>query len=265
MNTVTVPDKYRDDLKRLRMFDDDFFRKLCHLRTFVDVLAGYLFNDIHVIEHYSQYDMNYSPKKSIIPDLHLTTDRGNINIEVERHRERLESRRVRYNASVLDVHSSSKGMEYKDMMDTKTVFICEFDPIGEGLPVYSISSIITDTMNEYDDGREYILINGSYEGNDRIGRLIHDLRQSEAKDMVIPELREIMKYYKESEEGVKEMCEIFEGIAKRNKAEGIQESNVSAIRKCINKLNYTIMQALEFLDIPAEEHGMYKELLKDNL
>ena len=53
MNTVTVPDKYRNDLKRLRMFDDDFFRKLCHHQTFVDVLAEYLFNDIRIIEHHS--------------------------------------------------------------------------------------------------------------------------------------------------------------------------------------------------------------------
>ena len=64
-------------------------------------------------------------------------------------------------------------------------FLCEFDPLREGLPVYRIGSKINDTMKDYDDGREYILVNGTYEGEDRIGRLVHDLRQTDARNMVM--------------------------------------------------------------------------------
>ena len=56
--------------------------------------------------------------------------------------------------------------------------------------------------------------------------MVHDLRESEARNMVIPELREMMEYYKENEKGIKEMCEIFESIAKRERI----ETNVNVIR-----------------------------------
>ena len=167
--------------------------------------------------------MNYSPKKSIIPDVYVVTEKEVINIEVEKHKERLEPKRARYSTSLLDVDTSEKGMRYEDMKGIKVIFLCEFDPFNEGLGVYHIRDCIEEMGVVYEDEREYIYINGKYEGNDRIGSLVHDLRQKEAKEMHIPKLREVMRYYKETREGAKEMCEIFENIERRGRKKGRKE------------------------------------------
>lgn len=57
------------------------------------------------------------------------------------------------------------------------------------------------------------------------------------------------------------MCEIFERIAMRNKEEGIQESNVNAIRNVMETLHYTLKEAMTLLKIPKEEYDMYIELV----
>lgn len=270
VSTINVPFKYQKELEELRMFDDDFFRKVAKDRRVIEaVLEAILGKDIYIQEHHIQYDMNYAPKKSIVPDVYVVTDKGYASIEVERHRHRIIPKRARYCLSLLDVDSSLKGMEYEALKPIKVIFLCEKDPFKKGLSYYHERDYIEELGCPYDNEREVIYINGEYRGNDPIGILVHDLNQTKANDMYNPKLREVMRYYKETEEGVKEMCEIFERIALSNKSEGIKEgihrSNVNAIKKCINKLNFTIMQSLEFLDIPTEEYSKYEELLKDSL
>lgn len=98
--TIEVSLAYRDDLKELRMFDD-FFKKVIDNRKVIEAIVESVFDDT---------DINYSPKKSIIFDVHVITDKEVINIEVAKHKEKLVAKRGRYNASVPDVDSSKKGM-----------------------------------------------------------------------------------------------------------------------------------------------------------
>ena len=62
-----------------------------------------------------------------------------LGIEVEKHKWRISPLRLRYHASVSDVNYFNTGMDFKDMHDIKIIFICEFDPLNEGLPIYHIT------------------------------------------------------------------------------------------------------------------------------
>lgn len=262
VSTINVPFKYQKELEELRMFDDDFFRKVAKDKRIIEVvLEAILGNDVHIHEHHTQYDMNYAPRKSIVPDAYVITNKGYTSIEVERHKQRLIPKRARYCSSLLDVDSSKKGMEYEELKPIKVIFLCEKDPFERGLPYYCERDYIEELGCPYDNEREIIYVNGEYRGNDPIGILVHDLNQTRADEMYNSELRNVMRYYKETEEGVKEMCEIFERIAVRNKEEGIQESNVNAIRNVMETLNYTLKEAMTLLKIPKEEYDMYKELV----
>lgn len=53
-------------------------------------------------------------------------------------------------------------------------------------------------------------MNGAYQGDSDIGRLMHDFRCCDARDMYFREMREATRHFKETEEGVEFMCRAFE-------------------------------------------------------
>lgn len=226
--------KYNYEIDNLRMFDDSFFRIL-------------------------------SKDKRVIPDVTVSTNRGYINIEIERHQNRLFPKRLRYNASALDVFLSKKGMKYKNMKPIKILFLCEFDPGKKNLPIYHISDTVRETGILYDDEREYIFINGKYEGNDKIGMLVHDFKQKKAKDMYNPILKDVMKYHKENKEGRRKMCEIFDSIERRGEKRGVNKGKVSAnvqsLRNIMKNTDYSLKQAMELIGIPKNEYNRYMRLI----
>ncbi|RGO24417.1 hypothetical protein DXB26_09725, partial [Coprobacillus cateniformis] len=75
-------------------------------------------------------------------------------------------------------------------------------------------------------------------------------------------------YFKETEGGRKEMCEIWEEIKRKGKQEGIQEGIIEGeargrreeksemIQKIIEK-GYTLEEAFDLFDIPEEEQPVY--------
>ena len=62
------------------------------------------------------------------------------------------------------------------------------------------------------DGSHIVYVNGSYQGEDAIGKLMHDFGCKESKDIYYPELAEGVKHFKE-EGGRKIMCEAVEKYA----------------------------------------------------
>ena len=55
-------------------------------------------------------------------------------------------------------------------------------------------------------------MNGAYEGDDDIGKLMHDFRCSDPDDMLDEQLAAKTKYYKETEEGVAIVCKAIEDM-----------------------------------------------------
>lgn len=98
---------------------------------------------------------------------------------------------------------------------------------------------------------------------------MHDFLCSETSDMHYEFLRKRVGYFKETEGGRKEMCEIWEEIKRKGKQEGIQEGiiegeargemkgMVKSIQKLMSKKGYTLEEAFNFFDIPEEERSIY--------
>ena len=62
------------------------------------------------------------------------------------------------------------------------------------------------TAKPFDDGEHILYINGQYNGDDDLGRLMHDFRFSEPDDMLIAELASRTRYFIHNPERVKYMC-----------------------------------------------------------
>lgn len=64
------------------------------------------------------------------------------------------------------------------------IFITEKDIFKEGRGIYHIVRMIKESQKEVRDEQEIIYVNGEYEGEDEIGRLMHDFRCKEARDVL---------------------------------------------------------------------------------
>ena len=75
----------------------------------------------------------------------------------------------------------------------------------------------------FDDEAHIIYVNGAYNNpNDtsELAKLVHDFRCSNADEMYTQLLAERTRYFKETPEGVSEMCKAMEEMQKTARAEG---------------------------------------------
>ena len=87
-------------------------------------------------------------------------------------------RRSRYYQSVSDIDHFDKGMKYGALPDMYVIFICMFDPFGEGLARYEFRNLCMEGSRlELGDGTCKIFINARSKRND-----------------VPPELKSLMDY-----------------------------------------------------------------------
>ncbi len=111
-------------------------------------------------------------------------------------------------------------------------------------------------------------MNGSYQGDDELGKLLHDFGCKESKDMYYPELAKGVRHFKE-EGGRKRMCEAVESYAKsyaekyaEQKAENARlNSLLDSIRKIMANMKLGAEQAMNVLEVNDQDREiLMKEL-----
>jgi predicted transposase YdaD len=86
--------------------------------------------------------------------------------------------------------------------------------------MYQIERMNVDDAVIVDDKEHIIIVNGEYDGDDEIGRLMHDFKCENPDDMYYEILRNRVRYFKEDEGGRQEMCAIWEEIRNDGVIEG---------------------------------------------
>ena len=74
-------------------------------------------------------------------------------------------------------------------------------------------------------------MNGSYHGNDDIGRLVHDFWCKDPKDIYDSTLKERVMFQKNDKEAVTKMCRGVEELCDKSKLEGKEEVAVNLLKK----------------------------------
>ena len=134
------------------------------------------------------------------------------NVEIQRSDKGAGKHRARYHSSVMDVENLDAGQDFDELPETYVVFITENDQFSDGKPFHRIERVDMDSEGKplFDDGEHILFVNGAYQGDSDIGKLMHDFRCCDAKDMYFKEMKEITHHFKETEEGVAYMCRAFE-------------------------------------------------------
>lgn len=219
MTAEQIELEHQKDLVRLRNFrllDDDFMRKVFDGDPlYIQIVLRIVLNmpDLVVIHVQTEMFVENLLKRSVRLDVLATDSSGRkFNVEIQRSDEGADSRRARYNSSMLDANVVKKGTKFYDLPETWVIFITENDIFEQGWDVYKVERTIERMGKKFDDGAHIVYVNGQYRGNDEIGKLMHDFSCTNPDDMYNETLAERARFFKESKEGVEIMCKAMEDM-----------------------------------------------------
>ena len=191
----------------------------------------------------------------------VDSDGKRIDIEVQTGEKGSEVKRARYHSSMLDSGMLKKGQDFSEIRDSYVIFIYKHDKFHAGLPVYHINRYVGETGEMFEDGSNIIYVNGTYSGDDDLGKMLADFMQPDASKINFKELADGVRYFKE-EGGWENMCEAVEKYGERTKKIGAINSRVEDIIGIMTNAKLSLNQALDMIGVKGEERSLITEEVK---
>lgn len=259
----------RKIVERYCLFDDLMMSKTFEDINCVSYLLGTIFHrdDLEIVDVRSQFEVRNLQGKSIRLDIFAIDKNGVIyDIEVQRENSQADPQRARYYSSMLDGNILDKGKGYKELPETHVIFITQKDYKDEGLPIYSVKRKYDETNEVFDDKVHIYYVNGEYQDDTPLGRLMHDFFCRDADDMYCEVIAEGFGYLKKAKEGQKEMDDLLEAAKKREwdkgriygKKEGKIEGKIEGKKE--GKLEGETEKTIEFVK-RMNENGVSVEII----
>ena len=225
--------------------------------------------------------------RNITLDIYANDENGRkFNCKVQRRNSGADPKRVRFHAGMLDTRALLEKEDFKDIRDTYVVFITEKDYYKRGKAYYRIERKVDldGELVPFSDGNHIIYVNGSYIGDDPIGRLMEDFRNQGTDGFNNPEIEKAVRHYKVDEGGRQTMCEAVEKYGEKQhdigvnegraeghaeghaeglaegRAEGL-EGQVAMIRNLMQNLKFTAEQAMDSLGVSMSDRSKYMAML----
>ena len=153
-------EEYRE---RVRFTDDFFFGRLMQnedlCRRLAEVLVGVKIKSVKL--HQTQRQLKRERHThGIRLDAYLEDEDRIVVIEMQTASQKWLFKRIRLYQGMLDTAMLPAGSSYMSLKDTYIIFLCTFDPVNLGLPVYTVRQTYEeDSSAIYDDGTCRILYN----------------------------------------------------------------------------------------------------------
>ncbi|MCI8266000.1 MAG: hypothetical protein K1W27_16515 [Lachnospiraceae bacterium] len=122
-----------------------------------------------------------------------------------------------------------------------------------GKPVYPIERINLAAGTFFEDGEHILYVNGKYEGESDIGRLMHDFNCTRADDMNYELMAERTRYLKENPKGVSEMCKVMEDMRNETRNETLKESAINTARRMLADGILALEKIAEYAGLSVDE------------
>ena len=153
-------------------------------------------------------------------DAYVKTADKWIDIEMQTTNKHDLEKRSRYYHALMDTDCLEKGGKFKDLKNTYVVFICTFDYLGLGEPLYVVESYIRKNDLHFNDGTSKILLN------------------TKCSPDKVPE--KLKSFYEYINDPSKIDSKLVEGIDER-----VQKYNTPEWRERLVTLEYMIAEAKE--------------------
>ena len=238
INSTTINQRYLNEIENFRLFDDDFMSKVFGFRPEeTEFLLQKILkkDDLKVIESIPEYSIKNLQGKSIRLDIKAIDSENRLyDIEIQRANEGSVPQRARYYSGLIDSNIMDKGdVPWGDLPECFVIFITEKDTLKGNKPIYHVERMIIETDELFNDKEHIVYVNGAYESNDDLGKLMHDFKCKNPDDMYYEILKNRTKYFKETMEGKRDMCEAMERLKNEGRAEGIVEGRIEGINEGI--------------------------------
>ena len=191
----------------------------------------------------------------------VDSDGKKIDIEVQTGEKGSDIKRARYHSSLLDSGMLKKGQDFSEIRDSYVIFIYKHDKFHAGLPVYHINRYVGETGEMFEDGSNIIYVNGTYSGDDDLGKMLADFMQPDASKINFKELADGVRYFKE-EGGWENMCEAVERYANKVEKRGVLNGKVDLIIGIMAENNISLDDALNLSGVKGEERSLITEKVK---
>ena len=227
--------KFLTVLAGFRLLDDDFMAAAFQdSLECIDLVIQIILSkpEIKATKAITQDTLKNLQGRSVRLDIHAWANEQEFNVEIQRGGKGATERRARYNSSLMDANALSAGEDYNKLPESYVIFITETDVLGKGLPIYIIRRTIEGSDDVFQDGSHIIYVNSSItDESTPLGKLMHDFRCTQAEDMYYDVLANRVRYFKETEEGVRTMSEAMENLA-RELAKEAEERGMKRGMKC---------------------------------
>lgn len=229
--------------------------------------------------------------KGIRLDVYVKDEKDTVyNIEMQIRRLEGDAlfKRARYYQSMMDADLLAAGADYDELNKTIIIFICPFDPFGEGRYIYTFENLCMENKDlELRDGATKIFLNTKGTIGDITDTIKAFLRYVDGvvtDNSLVQEIEEEIRKVK-LEEGervnymtfaMKMMEERKEGRAegraegrregrREGRKEGQRDERVAILRRLVMQSQIPVEQALEMIGIPQAEQPSYKKMLQATL
>lgn len=255
-------EKYFDVVKELRLIDDDYMTKFFDGQIKLAELILRILTpekSLTVTQVTTQKEVKNLQGRSIRLDIYAEDDDNRLyNAEIQRAKDGAHPKRARYNSSLIDANSLEPGSNHTDLPEQYVIFITEKDIYKKALPMYHVERMIVELGEPFKDSEHIIYVNGEYDGDDEVGRLLSDFRATKADEMYYPEFSERMRYLKETEKGVSEMSEALEKIIKEESARVEERAMINAVKNASKSFNVSEEDAVVKLGYSLSDYETAK-------
>lgn len=227
----TIDSKMLERIRAFRLMDDDFMTIVFSSDSkAAEFLLKIILerDDLTVKSCMTQQEKRNLYGRSVILDIVAEDTNHNLyNIEIQRCDKGNSPKRVRYNAAMIDSHTLKPKQDFTDLPELYIIFITEHDYLNLNRPYYKVRKTFDVKDKDgntiaYDDGINIMYVNGTYRGNDAIGKLMHDFCTPNADDMYYSEIANRVKFHKQESQGVGKVCRIWEEYGDERAAEAKQ-------------------------------------------
>ena len=246
-------------IKHLRLIDDDLMTVVFSgNKKPTELLIKILLNrnDLRVTKSMTQVQKHNLFGRSVKLDI-VAEDifKTEYNIEIQRAGTGAGGKRIRYHQAMLDSHTLKKSTDFEKLPNLYIIFILEHDIFNKGEPIYFVNKTLSVKDEEgnylpFDDACNIMYVNGEYRGDNPLGRLMHDFSTPNADDMYYDELARRVRYHKQDEKGVQNMCKIIEEYGDERAAEAFKKGEEAGAQQ--KAIEAAVIAVKEFKASPED-------------
>ena len=203
-------------------------------RRVIELALGIPISEVHIqTEKTMAYHSEYH---GVRLDVYAAdVNRTRFNVEMQVTLQKFLPKRSRYYHDQIDMDALLTGNSYENPPDTYVIFICDFDPFGDGLYRYSTRTVCTETGKYVNDGVETVYLNAHGQNRSDIPEellqfldYVKDTGRTGAVSTTDPFVRHLQVTIDtiKQNRSMEERYMLLEEMMRNEKQEGKQEGNI---------------------------------------